>query len=365
MIKYSYACEQDKTLVTESFNNLAFLILGRNDSKRIDIFRDYFKSRVSQVNVYPQGTVTKHLNNNTPGICRLDDNRKKLIIEMLGYKYSNEADALWIKHEGTHELCHGFVDLLPELMAKRPEGIIKNGVLYKNHMGMIKEMDPITGQLVGQHFYGKMVNETMMDIITSISINCFVANGQATTADEVLQLNFNDWGNATTGYSIFTSITRLVIAAFSNNGFANYQNIINQGFSMFNGRTTMENGESYKINDFLYGIVFDPLHIEEAFDKFMGEGSYRTFSKYLDRLFVMSLKGQKLPSEEVKKIMNVLPDFLNRKINYYRQNGIIDSQGASRIVENFNQIWNSMQKEYGAYFTEQDINDIANRAGRS
>ena len=31
---------------------------------------------------------------------------------------------------------------------------------------------------------------------------------------------------------------------------------------------------------------------------------------------------------------------------------------------NFNKIWNSMQKEYGSYFSKQDINDIYDRASR-
>lgn len=181
---------------------------------------------------------------------------------------------------------------------------------------------------------------------------------------KILKTNYNDWGNETTGYSIFTSITRLTIAAFSNNGFINYQNAVDNGMSIFNGTTKMKNGETYKINDFLYGIVFDPLHIEAEFDKFMGEGYYRTFCEYLDRLFYLSLTKQKLPSDEVKRVMNILPDFINKKINYYRQKGIISLENANMIVGNFNQIWNSMQQEYSSFFTKQDIEDIARRAGR-
>lgn len=64
----------------------------------------------------------------------------------------------------------------------------------------------------------------------------------------------------------------------------------------------------------LIGIVYDPLHIEEEFDKFMGNGYYRTFCEYLDRLFILSLSNQKLPSYEVKVVMNILPDFINKKL---------------------------------------------------
>lgn len=63
-------------------------------------------------------------------------------------------------------------------------------------------------------------------------------------------------------------------------------------------------------------------------------------------------------------VMNILPDFLNKKINYYRKNNLIDLDIANQIVSNFNRIWNSMQKEYGAHFSQEDIDDIARRAGR-
>lgn len=363
MTKYYYTCEQDKRLIRKSFNNIALLLFGKNDKKGRDEFFEYFKRRVSQVNIYPQGTVTEHLNNNTPGICRLNDDGT-LIIEMLGYNGASPEKQSWIKHEGTHEFGHSFADLLAEIKAKKPEGIIKEGILCKNHMGMIKEVDSRTGKFVGQRFYGKMFNETMMDIITSMSINSFDADRFSSSVDDILRLNFKHWGNEKTGYSIFTSITRLAIAAFSNNGFVNYQNLVNQGYSIFTAQTKMSNGETYMINDFLYGTMFDQLHIDEEFDKFMGVGSYRIFCEYVDRLYIKSLQGQELPSEEVKMVMNVLPDFLNRKINYYRQNGILSPQGVVRIVGNFNQIWNSMQQEYGAYFSNQDIDDIARRAGR-
>ena len=42
----------------------------------------------------------------------------------------------------------------------------------------------------------------------------------------------------------------------------------------------------------------------------------------------------------------------------------MDLETATQIVSNFNRIWNSMQKEYGAYFSQEDIDDIARRAGR-
>lgn len=361
MTKYYYTCKEDQNLIKKSFNNVALMIFGKRaqGQKMIDLFVKVFEKHVSQVNIYPQGTTTKHLSNRTPGVYRITDGKR--IIEMLGYNRAMANQHSWIKHEGAHEFCHSFVDLLPKMLEKNQKGIIKNGFVLKSNMGKIQQSNPITGEI---HYYGKFFNETMMDIITSMAINNYDSNSNSSSVDDILRTNYKCWGNEKTAYSIFTSITRLTIAAFSNNGFVNYQDIVNKGGSIFDIDTTMHNGSSKKVNDFLYGIVFDQLHIEEEFDKIMGEGYYQTFCKCLDELFMLSLRNQKLPSDAVKRVMNILPDFLNKKLNYYKQNGIIDLKGANQIIFNFNTIWNSMQVEYNSYFSDSDIDVIAKRAGR-
>lgn len=364
MVKYRYACKEDKKLLENSFFNIAFIIFGKKNSQVLCAFEKYWEKMVSNVNVFPQGSSHDRIDHTTPGICRLDNKTKKLIIEMFGFKDSTSEQLSWIKHEGTHEYCHSFVDLLPKLVAKHKKGIIKGGILCENHMGMIRETNPKTGELVGQHYYGKMFNETMMDIISSIAINYFDSGNSSKTADDILCSNYRDWGNEKTGYSVFTSLTRLAIAAFSNDASLDYDSIINSGYGIFDYNVKMKNGKKRQANDFLYGIVCDPLHIEEEFDKYMGNGYYRNFCERLDRLFLLFLNEQKLPSDEVRYVMNVLPDFLNKKIDYYLKNNIMDVQEANKIVSKFNKIWNMMQIEYDTYFSQEDINNIASRAGR-
>lgn len=143
-----------------------------------------------------------------------------------------------------------------------------------------------------------------------------------------------------------------------------YDAVIRSGYGIFDVKKKLKNGEMQYANDFLYGIIYDPLHIEEEFDKFMGNGYYRTFCEYLDKLFLTALDNQKLPSDDVKRVMNILPDFLNKKMNFYLKNNLMDLDVANQIVSTFNRIWNSMQKEYGAYFSQKDIDDIAKRDGR-
>lgn len=363
MTRYSYACDEDRRLIDRAFNNLAYIIFGTN-RERVDAFKKYWRERVSDVFIYPQGTITEHLKGNKDGICRMDEQTGKLIIEMRGFKDARPDKRSWLIHEGTHEFCHSFVDLIPEFCAKHPNGIIRDGIRYKNDMGMIKMTDPITGEKLSPGYYGKMFNETMMDIISSIAIHSYDAEGDRRSINNIFQSNYDDWGSEKTGYSIFTSITRLTIAAFSNTPNLDYDSLIRQGNGIFDATTILNDGTTHKANDFLYGIIYDPQHIEEEFDKFMGSGSYSIFCQFSDRLFLMSPENQRLPENEVKMIMNLLPDFLNRKMNYYRENNLLDPNSCNQIVSSFNRIWNEMQREYNAYFSGEEIEEIERRSRR-
>jgi hypothetical protein len=363
MTNFYYSCKEDENLIKESFNNIANIIFGSKNQDKIKKFKEYWEKMVSNVSVFPQGTITAKINPSIPGICRRDSNTDKIIIEMLGYKDASNNQYLWIKHEGSHEFCHYFADLMPKIFAENNEGIIKGGILCENQMGLIKESNPSTKELVGQHYYGKMFNETMMDIITSMSLNCFDSNTNSKKIYNILHCNYNNSGMVKSSYSIFTSLTRLAIAAFSNVSNPDYDDYVKNGYGIFNATTIFKNDETHMVNDFLYGIIYDPLHIEKEFDKYMGDGSYREFCEFLDRLFITSLNNQKISSAEVKKIMNVLPDFLNKKMNYYRKNELLDPNHINQIVSNFNEIWNALQTEYGAYFSQGDIDGIAERAG--
>ncbi|MDE6284477.1 MAG: hypothetical protein K2M17_01905 [Bacilli bacterium] len=364
MTKYNYACSEDKRLLVQSLCYISWLVFGQKNQDIIEAFMQFFEQQVQEVNIFPQGTITKKINNATPGICRKDEQSQKLIIEMLGYKNAQPSQYAFLKHEGAHECCHAFADLLPLLFSKYLQGVTKEGIHCQNHMGMIKEADPITGALINQHFYGKMYNETMMDIITAIGINAFEVPARQ-SADDILKKGYASWDVAKTSYLIFTSITRLTIAAFSNNGFVNYADIIKSGRGIFDINTKLKDGTICKVNDFMYGILFDQFHIEEEFDRFMGQGSYRIFSEYLDRLFMSCLSTQQIDSKEIKMIMNILPDFLNRKCQYYLKNNLLDQDSVRQIIGNFNQIWNEMQREYAAFFTQADIEKISDRARRS
>ena len=108
--------------------------------------------------------------------------------------------------------------------------------------------------------------------------------------------------------------------------------------------------------------MFDPLHIEQEFDKYMGDDAYRTVCQFLDGMFLEYQRTKKISPDSVKLIMNLLPDFCNKKMSDYEKRGAISEEERIAMVGNFNKIWNSMQSEYGSYFSKKDIDDIYDRA---
>lgn len=372
MTKYIYSSQTDANLIGNSFSYISKMILGSNQAENISLMKSLFEKYVDKVEIVPWGVNTEYINSKTPGICKVLDNGK-ITIQMWGYTNAPKSKYKWIEHEGVHEFCHAFADILPMRNSKQ---IVKKGkekvngemkifeIVRENHAGLIRETDKATGKPFGRHYYGKMFNETMMDMISAMAINNFAPDITNTTVDDVLHNNYITTGNQETGYTFFTSITRLMIAAFSNVGFQNfnYQQIVEYGQSMFALKAKLADGSEVKANDFLYGIIYDPLHIEQEFDKYMGDDAYRTVCEYLDGLFLEYQQTKKLPADKVKLIMNLLPDFCNKKMADYERRGAISAEQRISMVSNFNRIWNSMQKEYGSYFSKEDINDIYGRA---
>ena len=373
MTKYLYQSEKDAQLIGDSFSYISKLIFGSKQGRKIKIGKDLFETVVDKVEIVPWGINTEDINSSTPGICKVLD-VDKFVIQMWGYTNAPKSQYKWIEHEGVHEFCHAFANTLSMNSKKvvKPGKVTEKGkeksynIVRENYAGLIRETDNATGKSIGNHYYGKMFNETMMDIIAAMAINNFAPDMTETTVDDLLYKNYSSTGNQETGYTFFTSITRLMAAAFSNVGIKdfNYQKIVDMGESIFSLDVEMNDGSTCKANDFLYGIVFDPLHIEQEFDKYMGDDAYRIVCEYLDGLFLEYQRTKKLPADKVKLIMNLLPDFCNKKMADYERRGAISAEERIVMVGNFNRIWNSMQKEYGSYFSKQDINDIYDRAGK-
>lgn len=97
--------------------------------------------------------------------------------------------------------------------------------------------------------------------------------------------------------------------------------------------------------------MFDAQHIEDCYDKYMGNDSYYELCKKLD----LMLKENKIDPFILKKVMKSLALFHNRKNANLFSSGAISEDELMNSINSFNRIFNEMQKEYDIYFYQTDI----------
>ena len=253
-------------------------------------------------------------------------------------------------HEMSHVLCH---------LSSKDEKVIKHDNFEKqNYMGEILETKRVDNK-DSYCSYGLMYNETMMDIIAAIGINNYAPNLSITnnmTTDQLLTKPINA-NSHISAYDKFNAITRMSIAAFSNVTDPNfsYQDVINKGGSIFLTETQMGDGQKYPINDFLYGIAFDPMHIEREYDKYMGKGEHKKNLEALDKYFENNIRNNKsITPEQMKAQMMALSCFFNVRMEDYENTGRITREDRLHAVSNYNKTFNSILDEFDIQWTEED-----------
>ena len=316
MTKFYYTCTKDKELIVKSFNKVAKLIFGSN-KEELRNFINFYQDIVKEISIYPADYEDENIRYKVPGICRIDKD-KKIVIEMLGFNKAKNSDYNFIKHEAIHEFTHSFADLLPFMYESKKE-IIRDNIKYQTHMGLIEETSLNTGRLVGQHYYGKMFNETMMDLIS------FISEDNSKIDDILYAPSYIT--KVETDYSLFYPLTKLMIVAFSNKVDVNYLEFIKNKQGIFDLKES-----DYYLNDFLYGILFNPLHIEINYDKYMGSGSYLELCHTLDRTFSICVKNNKLNKSNLKECSLLIKTFFKLKCKDYLDNDIMSKKDITKLV---------------------------------
>ena len=367
----SYADARDKYLVSLAFYNIASLVFGKNNMGKIEEFLKTFKAK-TRIKTYPYDSKdSKYIGaaKGVPGICHYGDDLEKIVyrwldgdinpvkgekleIELLGFS-NNPRNSRFLEHAATHEFFHAFNNLLSDDTTME-----KNGVWYRNMGSNIMASDKTRGKNVV--VYGKCFTETFTDIMTTVALNINGAGGHNINVDKILKSRQAEQGEPVTGYTVVRSLTRLMIAAFSNVPDISYQDIIDKGYGIFNINVA---GKDYKANDFLYGMMYNPLHIETKFDEIAGNGKYQQFCKSLDEAFMADKKTLAKP-ESIHSFMMALAEFVNKRMAVYIKRGKITEAEANKITSNFNEVFNSMQQEYSAYINQQDLVSLKNNANK-
>lgn len=358
-MNFSFSCNKDKEEFLKILQYNLKQLCG-NDKEKINRYKTLITNAIKTVKIVPNGPDeyldNKRLNGETisTGLGISD-------IYMKGYCNAPEFKYNQIKHTFSHELWHAIYAIMNrskdgfDAKGNRRLWVGKiNGKYYFGAGGTIAERD--TGKR-----YGKIFEETMMDIKASITLNEYDSeyknSNPGVTMNDIISQHVEKWSNNDkTGYAEFLSITRLMIAAFANEPDVDYHYWIQKGEAIDDLKTRRLDGTIMYVNDFLYGMMYDPIHIMEEYDKYMGEGEYLNLLKITDTIYEQGLSSsKKIDSSLVKQVMMKISHFANLRTSDLKLKGIFSDDEIRRLSGNYNRIWNHVQKEYGIHFSQDEF----------
>ena len=164
-------------------------------------------------------------------------------------------------------------------------------------------------------------------------------------------------------YTPFVSIAKLMVAALSNVSMS-HQKLLDNGSGYADTYVELRDGQRTVLNDFIYGIMCDPQYVQAKYDNVMGKGAWREMAVKLDEIFAEWVNEESWNpsmSEVVKSVMTDLGDYLEIKNIHRRKEKSHLEDDIKAITNDFRNILNPMQQEYGAYFTQRDVDSSVAR----
>ena len=289
-----------------------------------------------------------------------------------GMVYANETDDMdksrifYLKHNGDKVAYswHMMVHELTHFMGKPDKETIENeitGNSDKSELGGTQVFDFSTNSE-----YGKFFNECGADLICEMalttSVECRATNPQIKSADDIIYTN-NRYQK--TDYDSLSTIARLMVVAMDNNfSKQSYDKMIHSDSGLIDRQVQMINQETGEIldtvptNDYLYAMAGHGKHLEEQFDRYSGQGSYREMSSFLDEELKAIQTGQNhiIDKNELKEQLLRMADMVNNKMYILQSNKCITQEQKDAFVGRFNLVFNQALQEYdiGA-LTQEDI----------
>lgn len=351
MVKFEYGDERKDKIVCQNAILYHLRLICGNDRKKQQDLLSKFSDNVLTFQTYIKGTVNQYVNSVQEGLTHLDENGF-LHIHVIGNGNQEKEDENKILNHVTHECCHAFNHLLQQERSTYPKGIIKDGVFYYPSMGMIGTKDAKSMKPIRKGFYGDMFRESLMDIMTNVALVSFDENymEQGINADTILK-NPNTKRKVDSAMSRFDPLIQLAISAFSNDPSVSYKKLIDSGIGIYDYKVKKANGKEIMANDFLYGIMCDPFHIESEWNKCMSDKiPYQDLTEFIDTVYKSGVLQEKLPEANIKSIKLIIDqfsEFMNRKCKLNVQNGLCTQEEANRLISNYNSIYNEVIKIYG------------------
>lgn len=279
-----------------------------------------------------------------------------------GMVYANETDDIdksrifYVKHDVDKVAYswHTMVHELTHFMGKPDRETIESeitGNSDKSELGGVQIFDFNTNSE-----YGNFFNECGADLICEMamtsSVECRETNPQIKSADDIIYTN-NRYQK--TDYDSLSTIARLMAVAMDNN-FSNqsYDKMIHSNSGLLDRQVEMVNQETGEIidtvptNDYLYAMTGHGKHLEEQFDKYSGDGSYREMCAFLDGEIKALQTGENhiVDKSKLKEQLLRIADMVNNKMYVLQSNNCITQGQKDAFVGRFNLVFNQALQEY-------------------
>lgn len=342
---------------TNNFNNY--------ESTRFDFGIAMLMTLFSKQN---QDIINKKIREQLIDVQSVDDGASRI----KGMVYANETDDIdksrifYVKHNGDKVAYswHTMVHELTHFIGKPDRETIESeitGNSDRSELGGVQIFDFNTNSE-----YGNFFNECGADLICEMamtsSVECRETNPQIKSADDIIYTN-NRYQK--TDYDSLSTIARLMTVAMDNN-FSNqsYDKMIHSDSGLLDRQVEMVNQETGELidvvptNDYLYAMTGHGKHLEEQFDKYSGDGSYRDMCAFLDGEIKALQSGENhtVDKGKLKEQLLRMADMVNNKMYVLQSNKCITQKQKDAFVGRFNLVFNQALQEYdiGA-LTPEDI----------
>lgn len=275
----------------------------------------------------------------------------------------NPSERKALKSTVTHEWGHLFVTAGIEAISKDKVKETADYSYKTISAGLIKKYDKNTKR---SEYFGRMFSETYNEIMTRAMSQFYDARengGRRPTVDQLLFTTDCLKGmNDSSGYKKLMPITMLLMNAFNNTTENAFETFAQNDIGIVCGLHHFNDGTYGKLNDFIYGMSVDLIHVLNEYDSVMGTGSFERLAKKCDFIHNEYNAGRGIAGEDVKNVMKEIAVFTNRRSYNMLRTGKIDSAQKSKSFERFNKLWNEMYGIYGVSFSSSEIDEIYSRS---
>lgn len=369
-----FDCRSSLIAVNDALNNIISTMFGSSNRTDINRMIELLNKKLKDITIISavnskettdySTKITHTISEKTHigGRCFRNEDGTYSVVA-LGYSPYTELNAAAI-HNINHELWHLFSNIAPYLYYREDELIHDEGEVYEkvDDCG-IDIIDKESGEKNTKknkkypiNRYYEEYNETLKDILAAIGISR--QNGRDVT--NILLNGPDTWIESKTSYRRSIPLTQLAIAAFSNYSFENYVNDENCGIVTAN--ITCNNGKKMKVNDFLYGMVFNPFYVEEKFKEIMGDSfSLKKLSEMSTAIFLNNERRKTVSEEHQKQALMIyaknFSKFFSQKTKKFLEDSSHSKEDVQSITANYISVLEMFCKTYDIDF-QQVLSDI-------